>query len=729
MNFIFIIFYALLPSFFLCIYSFHSLNNSNKICKYYLKNKSQLLHIKMQVKDSNGLPIFSNIQPDLVDSSTTKLLNSLRRKFTSLEKKMEKEEKNFYELAIYETEKIQEPLNFYWGVLSHLLSVNNNQELREQHEKIMPKVIKLSNSISQSKKLYHCLEKSLEKQELTDIQKRIVQKELQSMKLNGVNLEDEDKKKFLKISQNLSKLSMKFRNNVLDSIKEYKMIIENDENMKEMPLSARELFSEKAKKEYPDSTPDNGPWIITLDGPSLISFMTYYPESEKRKELYKASISKASNGKYDNKNIIKKIIKLHQELAKLLGYDNYVDVSLSQKMASKDKIYELLNNISEASMKKGKNDLKELKKYAKVKNIELWDASYYLEKLKEKELGFKEEELKPYLQFENVLQGLFDLSKKIFNIEIKEVDIEKENIHVWHPDVKYFRIYDISNTEKEIASFYLDPFVRPGEKKGGAWMNECLGKSKIMGTKPVAYLILNGTPPLNGKPSLMTLGEMETLFHEFGHGLQHMLTTVDENEASGISNIEWDAVELPSQFMENWCYHEDTLMSFAKHYQTKEPMPQDLYHKILKQNKFHVANGINRQIYFSILDLHVYQNEFSNVYKVQKEIAQKYLVRKIDKDDRFLCSFEHIFAGGYSAGYYSYKWAEIMSLDAFGAFQEIIDSDESKEDKDKKLNELGLKFRNTVLSKGGGTDPLTVFKEFRGREPDSNAFMKHYGLI
>ena len=254
-------------------------------------------------------------------------------------------------------------------------------------------------------------------------------------------------------------------------------------------------------------------------------------------------------------------------------------------------------------------------------------------------------------------------------------------------------------------------------------MDECIGKSKNLNKFPVAYLILNGTPPLNGKPSLMTLGEMETLFHEFGHGLQHMLTTVDEASSAGISNVEWDAVELPSQFMENWCYHKKTLMSFAKHYQTKEVLPDDLFNKIIKQKTYHVANGINRQIYFSMLDLYIHKNKITDIHSIQKKISKKYLVKDIDEDDKFLCAFEHIFAGGYSAGYYSYKWAEIMSLDAFSAFEEI------DMDNDKEIKKLGLKFRNTILSKGGGTDPLTVFKEFRGREPKTDAFMKNYGLL
>jgi len=670
-----------------------------------------------EYEDKNHLPLFSNFKPDNVVSNTKTLIEQLENDFDRLEEKMKNARANYYEISINQREKMEYPLGFYWGVISHLTSVKNSDTLRKVHEEIMPEVIKVSNTISQSKILYECLENSLQ-ENLNPIQKRIIEKEIKEMQLNGVNLEEEKKMKFLDISLELGKLSNDFRNNVLDSITNYEMIIEDDENMQEMPLSSLELFSEKAKNNgMKDSTPQKGPWVITLDGPSLISFMTYYPDSKKRRELYKVSISKASK----NEDLISQILKLHQEKAELLEYKNYVEVSLSQKMASRDKINQLLNDISKKSRTKGKYDYKEIEMFAK-KELELWDIAYYSEKLKEEELKFKEEDLKPYLVFENVLNGLFELSKKIFNIEIEEVN-SKENVDLWHSDVRFFKVFDISDKQNEIASFYLDPYVRLGEKKGGAWMDVCIGKSKVMNHKPVAYLILNGTPPLNGKPSLMTLNEMETLFHEFGHGLQHMLTTVDENSAAGISNIEWDAVELPSQFMENWCYHKKTLMRFAKHYQTGETLPDDLYNKIIKQNKFHVANGINRQIYFSMLDLHVYENEITSIYDAQREISEKYLVKSIDEDDRFLCAFEHIFAGGYSAGYYSYKWAEIMSLDAFSAFEEIdMDDDDA-------IKKLGLKFRNTILSKGGGTDPLTVFKEFRGREPNSGAFMKHYGLL
>jgi oligopeptidase A len=674
------------------------------------------------IKNENNLPLFTQIENDDIEKNALIILNKLKTDFNELEDKMKIAEKDYYKLVVYELEKIQFPLNYYWGIISHLNSVKNNDNLRIIYDKINPEIIKISSNIEQSTNLYECLKKA-KQQKLNGIQKRIIDGEILSMELNGVNLEETKKKDFLDIQLKLGDLETKFKNNVLDAVKEYKLVIKKDDYMSQLPASALELYSENAIKEKMKSTPIDGPWVISLDSPSLIPFMTYYPDSKKRKKLYIENIKKASHGKYNNTDLIFEILDLHQKMATLLGYKNYVEISLVEKIANEKKINKLLKSISKKSKKKGKEDFEEIKDYFKLKKLDLWDVPYYSEKLRKEKLDFDEEEFKKYLVFTNVLNGLFELSEKLFSINIQEVDVKQENIEVWSSEVKYFRVYDKNNSTKEIASFYLDPYVRPDEKKGGAWMDECLIKSKNLKTKPVAYLILNGTPPLNGKPSLMTLSEMETLFHEFGHGLQHMLTTVDEGQASGINGIEWDAVELPSQFMENWCYDKKTLMSFAKHYQTGEILPEDLYNKLIEQKKFHVANGINRQIYFSMLDLYVFSNKIEDIYKAEKNMAGKYLAKNIDKNDRFLCSFEHIFSGGYSAGYYSYIWAEIMSLDAFSAFNEAgLNNDE-------KIQELGMKFRNTILSKGGGTNPLKVFKEFRGREPNSDAYMKNYGLI
>jgi oligopeptidase A len=390
--------------------------------------------------------------------------------------------------------------------------------------------------------------------------------------------------------------------------------------------------------------------------------------------------------------------------------------------------------LSSKSKSHAENDLQKITEFANknldscVDKLQLWDKSFWSERYKEQLFDFKEEELKPYFPIDSVLDGLFQLASNLFQIKIIRVDTTNENIELWDPYVMFFNIYD--ENDKQIASFYLDPYSRPGEKRGGAWMNGCQDKNKYLNKIPIAYLICNGSPPILNEdgstkiPSLMTFGDVETLFHEFGHGLQHMLTIVEEGGASGINNIEWDAVELPSQFMENWCYHKPTIMGFAKHYETKEPLPNELFDKILKQRTFMSGSAMSRQIYFSMLDLYLHSQlkENENIIDVQKRFAEKYAGTSILEEDRFLCSFSHIFAGGYSSGYYSYKWAEIMSADAFGAFEEIDLNDPSE------VNKLGLKFRNTVLALGGGTHPAEVFKMFRGREPNVDALLRHNGL-
>ena len=687
---------------------------------------------------NQGLPKFNLFNVNMVESTIGSLLENQHNQFLNLEYKLIKQVESLdtnelFSLAIHETEKIDQPLDFAWSVLSHLKSVKNNDEIREVYDKCIPEIIKEGSYVSQSLPLFNALKKLSTSGELSPVKQRIVDSSFKSMYLSGIDLMGDKKERFNEIKIRLSELSTKFSNNNLDYIADYELIVNSDNiHMKEMPMFALELYSQKAKNKYPESSPENGPWMVTLDAPSFIPFMKSYPNSDLREQIYRAYSSKASFGDKNNLPIIKEILELKKEISELLGFDNYVQISLEKKMAGSQKeIEDLLNDLAKKSRDRAIDEINEIKNYQIFKEksdnavLNPWDISYYCEKIKEEKLGLKEEDLKPYFSLDNVLEGLFGVANNLFDIVIKE---SKGEVDVWDKDVKYFRIYN-KGSDEEIASFYLDPYSRPGEKNGGAWMNNCVDKSKLMGTKPVAYLVCNGSPPINDgdvcKPSLMTFDEVVTLFHEFGHGLQHMLTTIDESAASGISNIEWDAVELPSQFMENWCYHKPTLKSFAKHYITNEDIPDDLFNKILDNKNFNSGLSMLRQIYFSMMDLHLYSHEMKSeedILNVQKEFADRYLVSPRIEEDRFLCSFSHIFAGGYSAGYYSYKWAEIMSSDAFGLFEESDMNDKTK------MNELGMKFRNTVLSLGGGTPPSDVFKSFRGREPQVDALLRHNGL-
>ena len=681
----------------------------------------------------DDLPKYSLFKVEHVEPAIIHLTSKLVNEFKLLEKtiELENESYNLYNLTVEEVDKIQYPLGYAWGIVRHLHSVKNSEELRQVYSKMQPIIIECTNKVSQSKILYNSLLRLKSMGTLSSVQRRIIESSIHSMSLNGIGLGGSEKDKFNEIIVKLSELSTTFSNNVLDSTKDFSLYIEEGNGMNNLPDSVLELYSMNAKDIHPNSTPKLGPWKVTLDAPSFIPFMQHHPSSELRKKVYLAYISRASSGEKNNIPIINKILSLKKAKANMLGYDNFADLSLSKKMANNSKeiedLLEMINKKARIHAEKDHQDLKEfVKKESGNDNLELWDMSFWSTKMKEMELNFKEEELKKYFPLESVLEGLFRIANNLFSIEIKEVDLVKENIDIWDKEVKFFKIYEKG---EHISSFFLDPFARSGEKRGGAWMDSCLDKNKYLDHKPVAYLVCNGSPPTvdsddNMKPSLLSFRNVETLFHEFGHGLQHMLTRINDGGASGINNIEWDAVELPSQFMENWCYHKPTVMSFAKDFKTGEPMPEELFNKITKQRTYRNGGGTLRQIYFAMTDMYLYSKleENEDPIEVMKRMADKYLINKIDNDDRFICAFSHIFAGGYSAGYYSYKWAEVMSADAFSAFEEI------NMDNIQELKKVGMRFRETILAKGGGTHPSEVFKEFRGRNPKPESLLRHNGI-
>jgi oligopeptidase A len=735
----YIFIFAIVPFLLIINYVQIDLTNLTKIVKRDINNINYM-NSNTLLKNEK-LPLFSSFKNTEVEPGMTHIIKTLEQDFIQLEEKVNNEQdiNKLYNLAVEESDRITYPLSFGWGIVSHLNSVKNNDELRKEYEKMQPEVIKISTKISQSKIIYNALKKLLNSNTLDHIKKRIVESSVQQMSHSGIGLDGKDKDEFNNIKLKLGDLSNKFSNNVLDSTKEFVLYMQFNEEMLELPKTALELYSAQAKDKYPESTPTQGPWKITLDMQSYIPIMQHHPSSALRKQLYKEFITRASSGDKNNIPVIEEILKSKHKLATVLGFNNYAELSLSNKMASTvEEIENLLNMLSEKSKPYAEKELqsvKDVKKHAELSSgqclndLELWDIPYWSERYKESYLQFKEEELKPYFPLESVLTGLFDLASNLFGINIEQVDVVKENINVWDESVKYFKIFD-TDTKKQIATFFLDPFSRPSEKRAGAWMDSCVNRNKYLNHAPTAYLVCNGSPPIKNKdgtttPSLMTFREVETLFHEFGHGLQHMLTRIEDNGAAGINNVEWDAVELPSQFMENWCYHKPTVLNFAKHYKTGKTIPDDLFTKLLKQRTFMTGGGMCRQIYFAMLDLYLYSKLKSNenIIDIQKRFSDKYLVKQIHEDDKFLCSFSHIFAGGYSAGYYSYKWAEIMSADAFGAFEEIENNGIPGS-----ISKLGRKFRDTILSKGGSEHPADIFKQFRGRAPTPDALLRHSGI-
>lgn len=588
------------------------------------------------------------------------------------------------------------------------MGVKNSDDLRSAHKEVQQPVIEAFQMIGQSKPLFDALSSLKQRQaiweKLDEAQQRIVTSAIKSMESSGVGLTGDDKVKFNKLQLEAAELSTKFSNNIHDSTKAYSLKLTDKKDIEGLPASAVSLFVQQAiAAGDKDATIENGPWLITLDMPSYLPCMQHLKSSKIREKLYRAYVTRASseceNKENNNEPVIKRILQVKYEMSKMLGYKNYADRSLSTKMAEDvNAVLQLSEMLREKSFPAAQREFEQLQKFANSEGYNgklcLWDVPYYSERQREKLYEFSEEDLRPYLPFPSVLQGLFNLANRLFNINIVESDSKED---VWSPEVKFYKIYD-STSKVHLASFYLDPYSRPAEKRGGAWMASCQGKSRVLDKIPVAYLTCNGSPPVGSDPSLMTFREVETLFHEFGHGLQHMLTTVPHADAAGINNIEWDAVELPSQFMENWCYDKNTLNSFAKHYKTGEKLPVELFEKMIAAKNYHSGMQMLRQLYFGALDMTLYSTFDSNgdisPFEIQKKLAKQYTVLPPLDNDRFLCSFGHIFAGGYSAGYYSYKWAEVLSADAFSLFEEIgLDNDEE-------IKLAGRKFRDTVLAMG-----------------------------
>ncbi|KAK3411839.1 hypothetical protein EUGRSUZ_I00594 [Eucalyptus grandis] len=631
-------------------------------------------------------PPFDAVEARHVRPGVLALLKKLESDLEELERTVEPS----WPKLVEPLEKIVDRLTVVWGMINHLKAVKDTAELRAAIEEVQAEKVKFQLRLGQSKPIYNAfraLQESPDWNLLSDAQKRIVENQIKEAVLSGVALEDGKREEFNKIEQG-----------------------------------------------HENATPEDGPWVITLDAPSFMSVMQHARNRALREEIYRAYVTRASSGDIDNTLIIDQILKLRLEKAKLLGYNNYAEVSMAMKMATVDKAEELLEKLRSASWDAAVQDMEDLKHFAKSQgaqesdDLSHWDIKFWSERLRESKYDINEEELRPFFSLPKVTEGLFNLVRTLFGIEIEAAD---GLAPVWNSDVRFYCVKDSSGNP--IAYFYFDPYSRPSEKRGGAWMDEVVARSRVLSPDgastrlPIAHMVCNQMPPVGTKPSLMTFREVETVFHEFGHALQHMLTKQDEGLVAGIRGIEWDAVELPSQFMENWCYHRDTLMGIAKHYETGESLPEDVYRKVLAARTFRAGSLSLRQIRFASVDLQLHTKYVpggpESVYDVDQRVSERTQVLPPLAEDRFLCGFSHIFAGGYAAGYYSYKWAEVLSADAFSAFEDAGLNDS------KAVKETGQRFRETILALGGGKAPLQVFIEFRGREPSPEALLRHNGLL
>ena len=688
-------------------------------------------------------PSFDEIAPEHVEPAISQLLEDLHQAMAQIEADVQPT----WSSRIEDLTRRFEPLQLAWGAVGHLTGVRNSPELRAAHEAVQPAVVELLTRVGQSQPLYAAavaLRDGPDGSSLDEAQRRVLDASIRGAELSGVALEGSQKARFNEIQMELAELSTTFSNNVLDATKAYELILRSPAEVDGLPTTARELAAQSYREARgaeagapqaaeDEATAEQGPWRITLDGPSLSPFLQHATRRDLREQVYRAYVSRASEGDTDNRRVIDRILLLRAEKAGLLGFADFASLSLARKMAdSVAEIRDLLGELRERAWPAAQRDHEELQAFAVEHGFEgelrHWDVGFWAERLREHRYAITDEQLRPYFPLPKVLDGLFALAERLFEVKVVAADGEAP---VWHEDVRFFRIVDASSGAPR-AAFYLDPYSRPAEKRGGAWMADCLGRSTTLAGPgeavrlPIAYLVCNGTPPVGERPSLMTFREVETLFHEFGHGLQHMLTTVDRDGAAGIDNVEWDAVELPSQFMENWCYHQPTLRGFSGHWETGAPLPQALFDKLLAARTYRAGSDTLRQLYFGLTDLALHDgyqpSSDRSPFDVQREVAATCTVLPPLPEDRFLCAFSHIFAGGYAAGYYSYKWAEVLSADAFGAFE-----DAGLED-DAAVRATGRRFRDTVLALGGSRHPMKVFEAFRGRGPATEALLRHAGL-
>ena len=710
--------------------------------------------------EAPDLPKWSSIKDEHVKPAITAAVAAANAEIDAIEKRLAESDAppSTWAELMDPLERLSEKLSRPWGVVSHLKGVRDSDDLRSAYDECQPEVVTASLRIGQSRPVYDAMVALVENEAafgaLTPAQQRAVECEVRDAKLSGVALDGAEKTRYNEIAKELSALSTEFSNNVLDATKAFEHLCEAKDDVAGLPTSALEQAAQTAKSRggHENATADEGPWMFTLDAPSYMAVRSHAENRALREKVYRAYLARASQffapfaesaaksekKVGDNAPLIERILTLRQEKAKLLGYDNFAEVSMAKKMATLATAESLLEDIRAKAKPAAERELEEIRAFAAERGaseastgLMQWDVGFWSERLREAKYELKEEDLRPYFQLPAVIDGMFELAGTLFGVRVEPADGEVE---VWHPDVRFFKVLD-AQTGSPRAYFYLDPYTRPSEKRGGAWMDDVVGRSAAMAAPgasvrlPTAHMVCNGTPPVGDKPSLMTHNEVTTLFHEFGHALQHMLTTEDAGPVAGINQVDWDAVELPSQFMENFCYDKKVLKKIGKHHETGEPLPDDLFEKLVKSKNFGSGTRYLRQCHFAMTDLELHARYAPGegadaVFAAEARIAEKTMLMPAIAEDRFLCGFGHIFAGGYSAGYYSYLWAEVLSADAFGAFEEAG----ALED-DATLRETGAEFANTVLAMGGGAAPMDVFKAFRGREPSVEALLRHNGLL
>ena len=672
--------------------------------------------------EMTGLPPFDQIKPEHVEPAIDTLLAEARELVQDV---LHKHDHYTWDNLIVPLEEMDDRIGRAWSPVSHMNSVVNSDALRDAYNACLPKLSEYSTEMGQNAELYagyKAIADSEEFNQLDVAQKKIIENALRDFHLSGVDLPTEKKTRFKEIRQRLSQLTTKYEENILDATHAWDKPISDETRLAGLPESARAMAKQAAEAK------EHTGWLFTLDFPSYYAVMSYADDRDLRSEMHQAYVTRASDqgpnaGKWDNSELMEEILVLRHELAQLLGFNNFAERSLQTKMAdTPDHVIHFLRDLAARSKTMAEKELHELETFARQQHgldkLEPWDIAYYSEKLRQHLYAISQEELKPYFPETRVLSGMFDVVKRLYGIAIKEVD----GVETWHQDVRFYEIRDENGVLR--GQFYLDLYAR-AKKRGGAWMDDCIGRMRHSSGElqnPVAYLTCNLTPPIGDEPAQFTHDEVITLFHEFGHGLHHMLTQVEHVGVAGINGVAWDAVELPSQFMENWCWEKEALNVIAGHFKTGEPLPDTLFEKMYAAKNFQAGMQMVRQIEFALFDMRIHMEfdpaQGARIQQILDEVRDEVAVIKPADYNRFQHSFSHVFAGGYAAGYYSYKWAEVLSADAFSKFEEngIFDT------------KTGRHFLHTVLEQGGTREPMVLFVEFRGREPEIDALLRHSGI-
>ena len=664
-----------------------------------------------------GLPKFNEVKPEHVSPAIDSLLTEGRALIENLATSTEAPTWENFALKL---EDHSEKISRAWSQVGHMNAVVNSPELREAYNENLAKLTDYGSDMSQDERLYakyKAIQASAAFASLTPTQQTIINHEVRDFKLGGAELPEAQKARFKAVSEELSKLGSKFEENIMDNTNDFAHYVEDVAELAGLPEDAIEAAAEAAKAE------GKAGYKFSLQFPSYSPVLQYAENRALRETLYRAYATRASEfskPEWDNTRLISDILKLKKEEAQTLGYNSYAELSLATKMADSPKqVTEFLDTLAKRAKPYAERDMQELTAYAKklgIEDMQSWDVAFVSEKLREDKYAFSDQEVKQYFPESKVLAGLFKVTETIFGVQV-----QKAEAPLWHEDAAFYQIND--GAGKPIAYFYLDLYAR-NNKRGGAWMDEAITRRKKDGRVelPVAFLTCNFSAPVGGKPALFTHDEVITMFHEFGHGLHHMLTQVDEYGVSGIKGVEWDAVELPSQFMENFCWEWEVLRHMTAHVDTGEQLPRELFDKMVAAKNFQAGMQTMRQIEFSLFDMRLH-GEFDPNGKLTaldliEQIRDEVAVVRPPKWNRFPNNFSHIFAGGYAAGYYSYKWAEVLSADAYSLFEElgVLSA------------QAGSLFKNEVLAKGGSRPAMESFVAFRGREPSMDALLRHNGM-